>query len=152
MKWRIASRPFLRLPLALLAAGLLSGPVAGAENVELAAVYPMSGPTTGVASWYGGIHAGRPTANGEIHRTTSRTAAHRNLPFGTLIEVTNLANGRTAVVCVNDRGPYVEGRILDLSEAAARELAMQNAGLAHVRLRPLARRPGPVRQSSLCGD
>ncbi len=95
-------------------------------------------PMRGIASWYGGRHVGRPTASGEIHSRKLRTAAHRDLPLGTLVRVTNLKNGRSCVVKVNDRGPYVAGRIIDLSERAARDLAMLNDGLAAVRVEVLS--------------
>lgn len=88
----------------------------------------------GLASFYGaGLH-GRPTANGERFDKEALTAAHKTLPFGTCVEVTSLSNGRTVRVRVNDRGPYVGGRIIDLSEAAARELGMISAGVGRVRL------------------
>lgn len=99
-----------------------------------AAVYQVSRALTGTASWYGGRHVGRTTAIGEIHSSEMRTAAHRSLPFGTLVKVTNLKNGRTTTVRVNDRGPYVPGRSIDLSELAARDLAMLDGGLAPVRM------------------
>ena len=89
---------------------------------------------TGTASWYGGRHDGRLTASGEIHRSRLRTAAHRHLPFGTLLLVTNLRNGLYSVVRVNDRGPYVRRRLIDLSERAARDLGMLRTGLARVRI------------------
>jgi rare lipoprotein A len=108
---------------------------------QLAATFPVARSLIGVASWYGGQHAGRPTASGEIHSIHLRTAAHRSLPFGTLLRVTNLRNGRTSVVRVNDRGPFVAGRAIDLSEQAARDLAMMDEGLAQVRLEIL--RDGP---------
>lgn len=94
-------------------------------------------PAVGIASWYGGHHSGRPTANGEILLGDLRTAAHRHLPFGTLVRVTNLRNGNTAVVRINDRGPFVSGRLIDLSERAAVDLAMRKDGLAPVRLEVL---------------
>lgn len=103
-------------------------------GLHRAAIYPVARTLIGVASWYGRQHAGRPTASGEIHSIHLRTAAHRSLPFGTLLKVTNLRNGRTSVVRVNDRGPFVAGRTIDLSEQAARDLAMLEDGLAHVRL------------------
>lgn len=87
----------------------------------------------GVASWYGPRFHGRPTASGERFDMNAMTAAHRTLPFGTHIEVTNLTNGRTVTVRVNDRGPFAGNRILDLSRAAARELDMLGAGTARVR-------------------
>jgi rare lipoprotein A len=102
------------------------------------ASYSLSNPLRGIASWYGGRHAGKPTASGEIHRTELRTAAHRHLPFGTIVKVTNLLNNRVSVVRVNDRGPFVAGRTIDLSERAARDLGMIDDGLAPVRLEILA--------------
>src|SRR5262245_31404459 len=72
---------------------------------------------TGTASWYGAFHDGRKTASGEIYDMHRMTAAHRSLPLGTRVKVTNLKNGRSMEVRVNDRGPYVRGRILDLSYA-----------------------------------
>jgi len=88
----------------------------------------------GLASWYGGALRGHLTANGERFNPSALTAAHRTLPFGTCLHVENLANGRQVDVRVNDRGPYVNGRIVDLSEAAARRLDMLDQGVGHVRL------------------
>ena len=93
----------------------------------------------GYASYYGAEFAGRRTASGETFDPEGLTAAHRDLPFGTKIRVTNLDNGRSVVVRVNDRGPYVAGRIVDLSSAAARELGMLRSGLARVHLEVLGR-------------
>jgi rare lipoprotein A len=92
---------------------------------------------TGYASWYGRDFQGRPTASGEIFDMYAYTAAHRDLPFGTRVRVTNEANGHSVVVRINDRGPWVEGRILDLSYAAAQALGMLEAGVARVRLEVL---------------
>jgi rare lipoprotein A len=89
---------------------------------------------TGVASWYGGSFIGGKTANGERYQADDRTAAHRNLPFGTYVRVINLANHRSAVVRINNRGPFVKGRIIDVSKQAAIDLAMVNSGTARVRL------------------
>jgi rare lipoprotein A len=90
----------------------------------------------GVASWYGGKDGfeGKPTASGEIYDGNQMTAAHRTLPLGTWIEVRNLDNGRTARLRVNDRGPFVKGRILDLSRAAADALGVIGPGTAPIRL------------------
>src|SRR5439155_1658362 len=93
---------------------------------------------TGTASWYGVPHHGRPTASGETFDKARLTAAHRTLPFGTRVAVTNLDNGRTVEVRVNDRGPFVAGRLLDLSESAARAIGGIGAGLIHVRIRVVA--------------
>jgi peptidoglycan lytic transglycosylase len=88
----------------------------------------------GYASWYGGSLRGHLTANGERFNPSALTAAHRTLPFGTCLHVENLDNGRSVNVRVNDRGPYVSGRIVDVSEAAARRLDMLHDGLGRVRL------------------
>lgn len=92
----------------------------------------------GIASWYGDDFHGRPTASGETYDMHALSAAHRTLPLGTWIEVVNLDNGRRLVVRINDRGPFVHGRIVDLSLAAAEQLDMVRAGTAHVRLRVVA--------------
>lgn len=88
----------------------------------------------GEASWYGPGLYGRKTASGEVLRPGTLTAAHRTLPFGTCLRVTNLENGRVVEVRVNDRGPYAAGRIVDVSEAAARALGMRGKGVTRVRL------------------
>ncbi len=89
---------------------------------------------TGVASWYGREHAGKPTASGVKFDPDRLTAAHRTLPLGTQVRVTLLASGRSVVVTINDRGPYIRGRIIDLSHQAADQLGMAEDGLAKVRL------------------
>ena len=89
---------------------------------------------TGYASWYGGKFHGRPTASGEIFDTNKMTAAHKTLPFGTMVRVTNRTNRKTAVVRINDRGPFVEGRIIDLSRAAAKKLGILETGVAPVQI------------------
>lgn len=88
----------------------------------------------GKASYYGAEAHGKPTASGEKFDMHALTAAHRTLPFGTRVRVTNLANGKSVVVKVNDRGPYVPGRIIDLSYAAAKKIDMLNAGVAEVEI------------------
>lgn len=89
---------------------------------------------TGVASYYAAKFNGRRTANGETFSNTKLTAAHRTLPFGTLIEVTNMRNGRSVIVRVNDRGPYTHSRVLDLSSAAAKQIGMHLSGTANVKI------------------
>lgn len=89
---------------------------------------------TGIASWYGADFHGRQTSNREIYNMYDMTAAHPTLPFGTRVMVTNLDNGRAAEVRINDRGPFMKNRILDLSYAAARLLNMVGSGTAPVRL------------------
>jgi rare lipoprotein A len=97
-------------------------------------VFPLFAFQTGHASWYGGKFQGRLTANGERFDTNKHTAAHRTLPFGTRVRVTNLDNGKSTVVRINDRGPFIQGRIIDLSRAAAEELDMIETGTAPVRI------------------
>ncbi len=98
---------------------------------------------TGFASWYGHPYHGRRSSSGEIYDMEKLTAAHRTLPFGTVVEVRNLDNDRTVAVRINDRGPFVEGRIIDLSRAAAREIRMLGPGTATVRPRVTAL-PGEI--------
>ena len=88
----------------------------------------------GLASYYGPGLAGRPTASGEKFNPKAFTAAHRKLPFGACLRVVNMENGRSVEVRVNDRGPFVQGRVVDVSTAAAKQLGMMEKGLARVRL------------------
>lgn len=99
----------------------------------------LVGPMLDEASWYGSWHHGRPTANGEAFDMFELTAAHRRLPFGTLVRVTDFDTGRVVIVRINDRGPYWAGRSLDLSYAAAEELGILDQGLARVRLEVVGR-------------
>jgi len=89
---------------------------------------------TGIASWYGSNFHGRRTANGETYDMNAMTAAHTTLPMPTIVRVTNLDNGRSIVARVNDRGPFVEDRIIDVSRAGARELGFEGQGLVRVRV------------------
>jgi len=95
----------------------------------------------GMASYYADKFEGKPTASGEKYKHDRLTAAHKTLPFGTIIRVTNLANNKTVEVKVNDRGPFVEGRIVDLSKLAATRLDFVNKGLAKVKLE-VVKNPG----------
>ena len=88
----------------------------------------------GIASWYGPNFHGQKTSNGEIYSMYARTAAHKTLPMNTIVKVLNLENGKATIVRINDRGPFVEKRIIDLSNTAAREIDMVKKGTAHVRL------------------
>ncbi len=88
----------------------------------------------GLASFYADSFEGKLTASGEPYRATKLTAAHRSLPFGTKVLVERLDNGRSVVVTINDRGPFVEGRIIDLSRSAAKELKMRSSGTVKVRI------------------
>ncbi len=89
---------------------------------------------TGIASWYGHPYHGRPAANGEIYDMEKMTAAHRTLPFNTWVRVYDLDNKKTTEVRISDRGPFIDGRIIDLSHAAAREIEMIGPGVARVRI------------------
>jgi rare lipoprotein A len=102
----------------------------------------------GVASWYGEPFHGRFTASGEVYDMHQLTAAHRTLPFQTLVEVRNLDNGRRVVVRVTDRGPFVGGRVIDLSRAAADEIGLIGPGVARVELRVLGPVPRAVQQAA----
>lgn len=107
---------------------------------------------TGMASWYGAQFNGRPTATGERFDMNALTAAHKTLPLPGLVEVTNLANGRRIVARVNDRGPFVDDRIIDLSRGSAEALGLLQAGVGQVRVRYLGRAPrsggGTTRQTA----
>lgn len=123
------NRPLLRSTIvkSLAAAALLlpALPAAAAER--------------GLASWYGPGYVGNRTASGEVFTSYKLTAAHRTLPFGTRVRVVNTATGAATVVTINDRGPFIRGRVIDLSEAAARAVGVYRAGLAPVELQVLAR-------------
>lgn len=100
----------------------------GAFNLTLL----FSQKSDGIASFYDNKFEGRPTSSGEIFSQAKLTAAHRNLPYGTMVKVVNLENMKSVVVRINDRGPFVDNRLIDLSESAAKELGFINSGLAHV--------------------
>ncbi len=151
-----------RAPIAVLAAALLLalGACAGGPNFgrgtdtsagprfKVGAPYKIRGvwyypkedyayDETGIASWYGRDFHGKRTANGEIYDMNGLSAAHKTLPMPSLVEVTNLQNGRRIRLRINDRGPFVAGRIIDLSRQAARQLGVERAGTARVRVRIL---------------
>lgn len=90
---------------------------------------------SGKASYYADKFNGRKTANGEVFRQSKLTAAHKTLPFGTKVKVVNLTNGRTVKVRINDRGPFVAGRIIDLSKKAAKKIGLTQSGVANVEIR-----------------
>lgn len=90
---------------------------------------------SGVASWYGPNFHGKTTANGETYNQNELTAAHRTLPFNTVVRVRNLDNGKSVVVRINDRGPYVDNRVIDLSYEAAKRIDMVDSGLARVQIK-----------------
>jgi len=99
----------------------------------------------GRASWYGKEFHGRPTSSGEIYNMYGKTAAHKLLPLDTIVKVTNLTNQKTIILPVNDRGPFVKGRVIDLSYGAARDLDMIGPGVADVKVEALAREVGNVK-------
>ncbi len=149
MKSRAGALRFRRLPVfaaaLALAAGLFqacssSRPPVSAPTASTAEARP-SWIEEGVASWYGGNDGfeGKPTASGEIYDSSRLTAAHRQLPLGTVLDVTNVDNARTVRVRINDRGPFVKGRIIDLSRAAAQEIGIVGTGTGTVRLALVAR-------------
>ena len=125
------------LPTALSLGGTeqSGAPIACAASATTVAPAPRG--TVGHASWYGSQFANRPTASGALFDPEKLTAAHRKLPLGTKVVVTNLHNGRSVLVTINDRGPYWGNRVIDLSYRAARVLGMVQRGVARVRIEPL---------------
>ena len=99
--------------------------------------YLIVSTSTGEASWYGPGFFGNRTANGELFKPGTMTAAHRTLPFGTKVRVTNLRNGRETIVRINDRGPFAGDRVIDLAHGAAHRLGLVSSGIAQVRLEVL---------------
>ncbi len=135
--------PALCIPLAFfLFAGCRKKTHASALPLPLRAA--VGATEEGIASWYGHPYHGRATSSGEIYDMERMTAAHRTLPFGTRIRVENLSNGRHVEVTINDRGPFVEARLIDLSHAAARRLELLGPGTARVRLRIISLPDNPV--------
>ena len=124
---------WLAIALAIVACGGKSKP----EEKKPKRVALAPGVQMGKASWYGGKWHGGPTASGETYDKRTMTAAHKSLPFGTRVKVTNLRNGKSVIVRINNRGPYSKGRIIDLSELAAEKLDMIEAGVVPVRLERL---------------
>ena len=108
-----------------------------ASTVAMAPTQGVAKVIEGTASWYGPGFFGNRTASGEVYRPGTLTAAHRNLPFGTMVRVTNLNNGRSAVVRINDRGPFVGNRVIDLGHGAAQQVGLVSSGTAPVRLEVL---------------
>jgi rare lipoprotein A len=124
--------------LAVLTMAAAAGGCARKKRVSVNPVPPVTAPAgwseTGVASWYGHPYHGRASASGEIYDMERLTAAHRTLPFHSWVRVYDLDNGKTVEVRINDRGPFVDGRVIDLSHAAASSIDMVRPGLAKVRL------------------
>jgi rare lipoprotein A len=100
----------------------------------------------GLASWYGPKFHGRKTASGQVYDMYAKTAAHRTLPFGSIVRVTDLKTGKNTIVVINDRGPFVEGRIIDLSLAAAQEIGLDKNGLAKVKIEVIRLGNGTVEE------
>jgi rare lipoprotein A len=143
------------LALLLAACGSVDPESAGYAGRPHAGAYPQAGPSAGdaasaaarydvvgTASWYGKPYHGRRTASGEVYNMHRLTAAHRTLPFGTRVVVTNLENGRTVIVTINDRGPFKGNRVIDVSQKAAGQLGFLNQGLTRVGMRILASSQG----------
>jgi rare lipoprotein A len=115
--------------------GFLAALACSVPSAALGKIYPAAKPyEVGIASYYSHREEGHPTASGEIFRSDLYTAAHRALPFGTMVRVTNLDNDRSVLVKINDRGPAASGRLIDLSGRAARDLDMTRSGVAKVRV------------------
>ncbi len=124
--------PCMKRLLGLLALfSLLAGCASGIIN-------PNGYDETGTASYYGAKHHGNKTASGEPFNQNALTAAHRQLPFGTQVKVTNLDNDKSVVVRINDRGPHTRGRLIDLSRKAAEQLGMLGSGTARVRVQAMS--------------
>ncbi len=126
-----------RRPVRLTGAALLCLLAAGCATNRYEPPKPDD-TVRGLASWYGKEFHGKPTANGEIYDMHGLSAAHRELPLGTVVDVTHLDNGRKIRVPINDRGPFIKGRIIDLSYGAAQKLNMVNEGVARVEVRIVA--------------
>ena len=109
--------------------------LAGCASTEI--VDPHGYDKSGTASYYGAKHHGKRTASGERFNKNGLTAAHRQLPFGTRVKVTNLNNNKSCVVRINDRGPHTRGRLIDVSHEAAEQLGMLRSGTARVRVQAL---------------
>ena len=116
---------------------VVAPPAAELPKPKLKVVPEVVKVITGEASWYGPGFYGNRTANGEVYKPGTMTAAHRTLPFGTKVRVTNLWNGRTAVIRINDRGPFVHHRVIDLGHGAASDLGLIASGIAQVKLEVL---------------
>lgn len=133
-------KPFVIAILAAAAWNADAAQPAAAVQVPARATQSSSA-QNGVASWYGGGFIGGKTANGETYRSSDRTAAHKTLPFGTWVRVTERASGRSTVVRINNRGPYVKGRVIDLSLVAAQEIGLTKRGVAPVTVEVLGKKP-----------
>lgn len=125
---------FLIAAAIVSAAGLSAAPASAQSVAATGVAAPFE---LGMASFFAAEMAGRRTANGETCDPATLTAAHRTLPFGTRLRVTNPANGKSVIVRINDRGPFARGRVIDLSKAAASEIGLVQRGHGHVELHRL---------------
>jgi rare lipoprotein A len=123
------------LAIAMFSSAILMSP---SDSTASELKEPVVRTLSGVASWYGGKFHGRKTANGERYDMHKLTAAHKTLPFGTKVRVTNSRNGKSVVVRINDRGPFVGSRVIDLSRGAASAVGMIDTGVARVKLEILS--------------
>ncbi len=141
---RAPSRLLFALPLCLAAACASNRPPSAPAATGPAPAPLAEWSEEGTASWYGGDDGfeGKPTASGEIYDSSLMTAAHRDLPLGTVVEVSSLQSGKSVRVRINDRGPFIPGRIIDLSRAAAGQLDLIGPGTGRVRLTMV--KPGPA--------
>jgi rare lipoprotein A len=147
----VGARRSNALIAASLAVLLFTAACAKKKRAPAAPAAPRIGWTEdGIASWYGHPYHGRRAANGEVYDMDLLTAAHRTLPFGAIVRVASLDNGKEVTVRITDRGPFVEGRTIDLSRAAARAIRMIGPGTARVRLQLLAY--GPPRLTAPAGN
>lgn len=139
----------LRLPFfTLLMVSLLAGQALAQGNATTAEPFSEEG----LAVWYGQEFQGKPTASGELFDMNELTAAHKYLPFDTMVRVTNLENGATVDVRINDRGPFTPGQVIDLSFAAARELGITEPTPMPVRIEVLGSVPAPETQGEISGS
>ena len=135
---RSQAQPPARIPITPTPPGGVS-----AADLDYVATHTPIFTEEGLATWYTAPYSGRKTANGEIFEDDAMTAAHRTLPMGSLVAVTNLKTGQSGVMRITDRGPFVEGRILDLTMASAKATGIYRAGLADVRI-DVYRTPKPI--------
>ncbi len=138
----------------LLATTLGAGPVSKVVKTKKVVKYKKANSQpyqVGKASWYGKRFHGRKTANGESYNMFQMTAAHRDLPMGTWVKVTNLRNGRSVVLRVNDRGPFIDSRVIDTSYMAAEHLGFRERGIVKVRL-DVVEEPVEVAQVGIPGS
>jgi rare lipoprotein A len=124
------TKTLFRLTLVLLIAGMVG---CGTTPKGKGGV-PVGFTETGQASFYADRHQNQKTANGELYRHNLKTAAHKTLPFGSVVRVTNVQNNKSVIVRINDRGPFVRGRIIDLSRSAFSEIGDTSAGLLRVKI------------------